>query len=295
MLQALVPPFPQLDPCGGSARRSLATCHHAGMSQFLQTLADVAFPRWCSGCGEWDQFLCPECASAFEGGIKRVDEQAPYLRLVLPANAEVQGLIRPGDEVSWFPVYALGEYSGAARKVIVPWKNAVNAGLTRELQGIIREQLRRADLSAQFSEQQFTDFRPDEVIESGMGRMAPPSVVPAPSRGRKHKGLFVAGHIADAVAEACGGHADDVLRVQRRRSTGKLLGRGSKSQGIYADATPRSSTVILVDDVLTTGATLAGCARALEARGREVIAAVVLAAAPDPRRGAVGEGGSSLA
>ena len=40
---------------------------------------------------------------------------------------------------------------------------------------------------------------------------------------------------------------------------------------------------VLADDVLTSGATLAGCARALEKAGARVVGAVVLAAAADPR------------
>ncbi len=41
---------------------------------------------------------------------------------------------------------------------------------------------------------------------------------------------------------------------------------------------------ILVDDVLTTGATLAAVERALERRGHDVLGATVLAATPAPGR-----------
>ena len=243
-----------------------------------------------------------------------MDTRAPYLRLVTPADRSVQGLVRPGDEESWFPVYALGDYTGEARRIIVSWKHTVNRGLTTALQEIIRSvcispgdarpiregvdflEPENANLVGEpldvpsqphlGCEPHDTKTVPDELSGTWNQRgvlCEPLNIVPAPSRGRKHKGLFVAGHIAEAVAEGLGADVDDVLRVHRRASTGKLQARRAKSRGIYAVRAPRSAQVILIDDVLTTGATLAGCARAIEARGGEVVAAVVLAAAPDPR------------
>ena len=68
--------------------RRRGAAHSGGMSDggFWETIGDLAFPRWCAGCGEWDEDLCPECVARFSGPWRRVDERAPYLNLVRPAS-----------------------------------------------------------------------------------------------------------------------------------------------------------------------------------------------------------------
>jgi len=46
----------------------------------------------------------------------------------------------------------------------------------------------------------------------------------------------------------------------------------------------REGACVLVDDVVTTGATLAACGRCLEAAGASVLGAYALAAAEGPRK-----------
>ncbi|MDO4888447.1 MAG: phosphoribosyltransferase family protein [Actinomycetaceae bacterium] len=257
----------------------------------LTTLADLAFPRSCAGCGAWDTALCDECSALMAPpgqALPDVVGRAPYLNAV---RIHRDGLHMPGDPIPFFRVWSLGDYEGRRRAVILAWKNTVDAELTAKLRAVMA---RAGALLA------------GEAAVAGSGRL---TLVPAPSRWRRrHDGRFVAGHLAEALA---GGLADagvncqvaDALRLPGNRSRASLAGRAAKAGRVrlatrrrfapsLADAPGRDSPglhgwatarCLLVDDVLTTGATLAGCARVLGAAGASVVGAVVLAAAADPR------------
>ena len=108
-------------------------------------------------------------------------------------------------------------------------------------------------------------------------------VAPAPVR-LAGRGFDPAREIAAAVSRATG---LEVLECLRRRDRGHQRGR---SRAARIAAAPRFSTftspppsALLVDDVTTTGATLAACAQALRLAGCESVFAVALASVP-PRR-----------
>ena len=187
-------------------------------------------------------------------------------------------------------MYALADYDGVARHTIVSWKNSVTAGLTEALVDLVAQRATEIELDA------------------------PVSVVPAPSSWRRrHDGRLVTLHIARGLSAGLNrqAHAEHqkgagVQRAEGRKSelavvdevlsqgsitTGlsmsrgraRLSGRGRKGREIRVRRQPSRRRVIVVDDVLTSGATLAGCSDALARGGSEVIAAFVLAAARDPR------------
>lgn len=220
----------------------------------------------------------------------RVDTRAPYLQRVRSWDEGRAGLIYPGDDESILPVYALADYDGVARHTIVSWKNSVTAGLTEALVDLVAQRATEIELDA------------------------PVSVVPAPSSWRRrHDGRLVTLHIARGLSAGLNrqAHAEHqkgagVQRAEGRKSelavvdevlsqgsitTGLSMsrgrarssGRGRKGREIRVRRQPSRRRVIVVDDVLTSGATLAGCSDALARGGSEVIAAFVLAAARDPR------------
>lgn len=256
------------------------------MAGFWNSIGDLAFPRWCAGCYAWDEYLCESCLAGFWREWVRVDARAPYLQSVRSWDEGHVGLSYPGDDESMFPVYALADYAGVARQTIMSWKNSDTTGLTEAL----------VDLVAQRAGQILLDV--------------PVSVVPAPSSWRRrHEGRLVALHIARglsaglnnqgeigprsaagmepglAVVEEVLSQGSIAVGLGASRGRARLSGRGRKGREIRVRRQPSRRHVIVVDDVLTSGATLAGCSTALARSGSEVIAGFVLAAARDPRGG----------
>jgi ComF family protein len=102
--------------------------------------------------------------------------------------------------------------------------------------------------------------------------------------------------LANALARVVGiASVPDLLRRQRRTRAQGLLGRGERLRNVRRAfaLSPRHSTrvrgkiVVLIDDVLTTGATLGECARALRRAGVAEIRTLTLARVVRPGEGRV--------
>jgi predicted amidophosphoribosyltransferase len=169
------------------------------------------------------------------------------------------------------PVWAAAWYRDEVRRVIVAWKRQGRGELEREMK---RALARTAEAAAKV--------------------LAPVSlsvaVVPIPSRlirvmARTGGGTRV---LAMAVTEALAGSGlaasyADVLT--RRASSREQAGRGARDRAAGREGTTGLRRVpaepcLLVDDVLTTGATLLDAERTLARRGGKTLGAVVLAASP---------------
>jgi len=150
------------------------------------------------------------------------------------------------------------------------WSSAPHEGVARNLVAALkfRRLLPVADLMAD----RIQWLAPGHVLS---GAIVP--VPPAPARLRR-RGFDPAGELAAALAErldlpleACLARRGGRRQVGRRRA--ERLGQPPRihSTGIA----PRS--VVLVDDVLTTGATMSACAQALRAAGAARVVAVTFA------------------
>lgn len=97
--------------------------------------------------------------------------------------------------------------------------------------------------------------------------------------------------VVDLVAARAGLRIEPLLRQTRRTADQRGLDQHRRRHNVEGSLVARDAAarrVIVIDDVVTTGATLAEAARALRAAGAEVVGAAAIAATPLRRSAAAG-------
>ena len=212
-----------------------------------ERVLDLLFPPKCAFCGALtdrsDRGMCPAC------------------RRDLPWT---ENLKRRADFVAGIsaPLY----YEGAVRRALIRFK--FNGAPARgEVYGrLVAEELRR---------QGRTDF--DVVTWAPLSR-----------KRLRRRGYDQARLLAEAAAKELALPCEGLLRKIRHTPPQSGIeapeARRANVSGVYAAAAPdrtEGKRVLLIDDVITTGATVSECARVLLLSGAESVAAAALAV---PRR-----------
>jgi len=205
----------------------------------VRDLVDLVLPQACAGCAEPSALLCDACRRALAG--------------LRPAPA-VPSPCPPGLPRTW----AAGTYGGPLRGALLAHKERGRLALA-------------APLGA--------------LLAGAVAALRSPAVlVPVPSsrsavRARGHDHAL---RLARAAAAAGGGRATPLLVPARVVADQGGLGAQERADNLAGALRVRRPLdglpVVVVDDVVTTGATLVEAARALREGGAAVRGCAVLAA-----------------
>ncbi len=234
----------------------------------VRALVELVLPTCCAGCGTGGEQWCPTCladltARRHPGGRQTRPEPCPA---GLP------------------PVRTAGEYAGALRAAVVGYKDGGRSDLLPLLADLLAESI--------------GPWTSDEPLLLPM----PSSPRAVRARGEATTELLArraamrAGLASRTVVVSGLRHArrvDDQARLDSAARAANLAGAFAVRAGDAAYL--RGRPVLLVDDVVTTGATLAEGARAARAVGAHVLgAAVVAATSRRPRQDVAARGGSRV-
>jgi ComF family protein len=223
----------------------------------LDALLDLALPASCAGCGEEGSALCPRCATVLDSRLKL----PPGTPLGLPAT-----LPMPLAQLEW-----CAPFNGPVRVALHRLKYN---GETRAVGTLA------AGMAARW-----------RVAGAGGDVLVP---VPVHAERARKRGYDQAFLLAAALSERLGMPWRPLL--ERRRNTAPQfdLGRNARRSNVSgafalrpesnpgrqrtpSDREPcRGCWPILVDDVVTTGSTLAACAEALLEAGAIAVSAITV-------------------
>jgi predicted amidophosphoribosyltransferase len=210
-------------------------------------MLDLVLPLECGGCGAPSTRWCPVCAQELA-----VKPDQPHL---------ITPRVDPG-----VPVLSLGRYAGPRRDAIVAVKEHGRADLIAPLSVALRSGI-------------------DRLLAWGVVD-APLTVVPAPTRrsSARRRG----GDPVTRIARAATAGLDAVAVVQALRLRGLVrdsvgLSGADRQRNIAGRVkiikpiTAFEGAVLVVDDIVTTGATASESARVLHVAGAHVAAVLAIA------------------
>jgi ComF family protein len=208
---------------------------------FTDNVLSLLFPDRCAGCGHTGSLLCADCCARLQ----------PY-----PGNGALRLQGRPEQPLFLDDVRAVFVFAGALREAIHRLKYERVHRMAAPLAALLLPHMLPADALMP------VPLHPRRLAERGF-----------------NQSKLLAHHLAELSGTPM--QAEGLLRC---RDTAHQVGldahaRQTNVQGafVWRHPTPPPPRVLLVDDVLTTGATLGACALALRQAGTREVRALALA------------------
>ena len=220
-------------------------------------LVALFFPVDCAGCGASDRVLCMDCRALV--GADRAGSE--------PGGGLVQQFLADGTRV----VSAV-RYETRVRTIMLGLKEHGRTDVVRALARPLRAAIECAAASGLPQTVRVSDIPDDVRVEV--------CTVPASKQSQRRRGY----RPVDLLVRTAGFRLAGALKVFAATEEQKSLDRAQRAVNIHgafvAHPCVRGRKFVLVDDVVTTGATILEAARALREGGAEVVAAATLAFTP---------------
>lgn len=224
---------------------------------------DLVFPPRCVSCNRFGAFICGPCVA---GAARAEPPRCP--RCWMPASSHRAELAEREPQCrrcrwrrpAFTAVRAAFVYEGAAREAVHALK----------FRGVSAVAPRMASLMTEL----LFEWQPR------VGAIVP---VPLAGRRRRERGYNQSELLAKEVSRIAGIPLERRALVRRRptapqaRQTGEEARRRNVAGAFAPGSRPAHGGILLIDDVVTTGATLDGCARVLISEGAGPVFALTFA------------------
>ncbi len=220
----------------------------SGQAAPVNKVLDLLLPPTCPGCGIEGRVICDACL----GHMGRRLDEPPGVPVGL-ASSQPAGIV----QLEW-----CASFNGPARASVHALKYDGEQRLVAPLSDLMAARWRRAGIGGDF--------------------LVP---VPVHAQRRRQRGFDQAELLARGVGERLHLPVLNALERAARTTAQHQLGRRARQSNVsqafgvaprYADNV-NGRWLVLIDDVVTSGATLSGCARALYDAGAFAVSALTLA------------------
>lgn len=220
-------------------------------------LIDLLFPPSCAGCGAWGENYCPACLE----NTKLIRQ--PICQICGDSLDNSQAIICQrcqGEEIAFSAVRSWAYYQDPLLSAIHQLKYKRNIGLGRVLAGPLTALLKEY-------------------------RWAVETVLPVPLDPirQRQRGYNQAALLARPISWECG-LAYLPASLQRVKETRQQVGltreqRAANMNGAFLadESLVRGRSILVIDDVITTGSTLNECAKSLMNAGAKAVYGLTLA------------------